>query len=312
VGNLLSLYHDHPNDWDAWDVDLSYEKCLCETACAVRVRRLPGGAVRQGLDFSLTVGRSDLRQIVRLAQGSKRLDLETTVDWREKHKMLRVSFPVSVRSERAGFDVQFGFVFRPTHRNTSWDQARFEVAAHRYADLSDSDYGVALLNDCKYGHKVVENTLDLCLLRAPTYPDPDADQGEHHFTYSLLPHRGDLAHSEVISQASLLNAPPALLAGRGAPASGFPWELRAEGLSCEAFKKAEREEALILRLVETQGRRVLGELRLRDPEWTVTTVDLMERPEGEPLPHTGFVPLTFEPFEIRTFKLSRTEDGRDG
>jgi alpha-mannosidase len=105
--------------------------------------------------------------------------------------LLKVAFPVDVLSTQATYDVQWGNIRRPTHRNTSWDWARFETCAHKWVDLSEGDYGVSLLNDCKYGHDVQGNVIRLTLLRGPTYPDPDADQGEHHFTYSLLPHRGD-------------------------------------------------------------------------------------------------------------------------
>ncbi len=136
---------------------------------------------------------------------SKRLDFETKVDWKEKHKMLRVHFPVNVRAEQATFDIQYGHVKRNTHRNTSWDKAKFEVVGHKYADLSDHDYGVALVNNCKYGYMIHNNILDLNLLRSPNNPDPDADQGQHQFTYSILPHNQNFIQSDVIAESSILN-----------------------------------------------------------------------------------------------------------
>ena len=137
--------------------------------------------------------------------------------------MLRVAFPTTIRSDKASFDIQYGYAERNTHRNLSWDMARFEVAAHKYADLSDRDYGVALLNDCKYGYKVLENVIDLNLLRSPTHPDPDADLGHHEFTYSLLPHTGTLIESDVIAEATQLNQPPAFFAGCSLGAATVPF-----------------------------------------------------------------------------------------
>ena len=124
---------------------------------------------------------SRIQQNIFLGLQSKRLDFNTTVDWHEDHKMLRVSFAVNVFSDLASFEIQFGHVQRNTHRNTSWDMAKFEVVGHRYADLSDNQYGVALLNDSKYGYKIHDNIIDLNLLRSPTVPDPTADRGHHEF-----------------------------------------------------------------------------------------------------------------------------------
>ena len=128
--------------------------------------------------------------------------------------MLRVAFPVAVFTEEANFDIQYGTVRRPTHRNTSWDAARFEVCGQKFADLSEEFYGAALLNDCKYGYKVFGTTLDLCLLRAPKFPDWDADQGHHEFIYSFLPHTGSLNNSGVRSEAAKLNRPALAVPGR--------------------------------------------------------------------------------------------------
>ena len=184
-GNVLSLYEDRPNNWDAWDVDFFYREALIETAKATKVEALANGEVTKQIKLSFSIGGSSVEQLVSLYPHSKRLDFSTHVEWNEKHKMLRVHFPVSIRSEQATFDIQYGYVKRNTHRNTSWDKAKFEVVGHKYADLSEHDHGVALMNDCKYGYMVHDNILDLNLLRSPSNPDPDADEGSHTFTYSL-------------------------------------------------------------------------------------------------------------------------------
>ncbi len=305
-GNLLSLYEDRPNNWDAWDVDAFYEHQLLEHARSVRATRLPGGPVRQRLRFELAVGNSTLVQVVTLAADTKRLDIETTADWREKHRMLRVSFPVAVQAESFSSDIQYGCIQRPTHRNTSWDTARFEVAAHRYVDLSDRDYGVALLNDCKYGHKVHENVLDLNLLRSPTHPDPDADQGAHVFTYSLLPHTGTLTESPVMAEASCLNVPALVFEGRRG-AFTPPCRLEGSGVSLEVIKRAEKSRTVVIRLVETDGRQSTCRIIPADPKTVLVETNLVEwTEEGRFVPGPdGAVELALTPYAIRTFKLQR-------
>ena len=157
--------------------------------------------------------------------------------------MLRVHFPVSVRAEQASFDIQYGYVKRNTHRNTSWDKAKFEVVGHKYADLSDHDNGVALLNDCKYGYMVHDNLLDLNLLRSPTNPDPDADKGSHSFTYSLFPHKDSLIHSDVINEASCLNQEPILFDGVSGKVK-IPVKLNGQGLELSVSKKSRERRCM--------------------------------------------------------------------
>lgn len=305
--NVLTLYEDRPNDWDAWDVDAFYRQTALESAKAIVARPLVSGPVRQGIAFEYRIGASTIIQRVYLTAGSRRLDFETTVDWHEKHKMLRVAFPVNIRTEQATFDIQYGYLKRPTHHNTSWEQARFEAVGHRYADLSDGDYGVALLNDSKYGYYVRDGLLDLNLLRSPNYPDPDADQGEHQFVYSLLPHRGDVTDADVIAEAAKLNQGILAFEGRDAGGRCLPVEVSGDGVSLEVLKKAEQEPALVVRMIETRGRQALATVRLKEPGWQMIETDLMERPvEGAPI-HSGTVEVHLRPFDIRTFKLFRAD-----
>jgi len=301
--NILTLYEDYPNDWDAWDIDVFYQRTRLASASPLKWEALPGGPVRQGLFFELTIGNSNISQHVYLGHRSRRLDFETTVDWREKHRMLRVAFPVNVHADRASFDIQYGYVKRSTHRNTSWDTAAFETVGHRYADLSESDYGVALLNDCKYGYRVHENVIDLNLLRSPTYPDPDADQGQHQFTYSLLPHPGDLIHSDVLAHAEQLNQGLLILDGYTSMRRRMPWRVEGEGLSLAAVKRAEKENCLILRIVETRGSRSHGRLIIDKPNAVLIETDLMEWAEHNKIPCDQPLELQLQPFEIKTYKL---------
>ena len=301
LGNVLSLYEDRPNNWDAWDVDFFYREALIETAEMTYASSHSKGSVSQQLKFEFKIGNSSIQQLVSLNPLSKRLDFLTNVDWYENHKMLRVHFPVSVRAEQASFDIQYGYVKRNTHRNTSWDKAKFEVVGHKYADLSDHDNGVALLNDCKYGYMVHDNLLDLNLLRSPTNPDPDADKGFHSFTYSLFPHKDSLIHSDVINEASCLNQEPILFDGVVSGKVKIPVKLNGQGLELSVLKKAEKEDAWIIRIIETHGRVSSGSIELSGE---IAECDLMEWKElSKRKMVNGHFKLKLNPFEIKTFKI---------
>ncbi len=301
-GNLFSLYVDRPNNYDAWDIDQHYKNCKVAHASQLKSSSLPAGDVRSGLRFELKIGVSTICQEIHLSPTSKRLDFTSTVDWKERHKMLRVSFPVNVTSESASYDIQYSFIKRPTHTNTQWDHARFECVAHRYADLSESDYGVALINDCKYGHKIHDNVIDLNLLRSPAHPDPDADICRHEFKYCLLPHLGSHTESDVISEAAMLNVGLMLFDNCGKPKRSIPCAIRGEGVSLEVVKKAEKEDCLVLRLVETNGAYSKATL-LFAAESSLIETDIMEWKNGAKSKPAMEFEVSLSPFEIRTYKL---------
>lgn len=304
AGNLLALYGDRPHNWDAWDIDHFYPAEFVAHAEG-RAEPLCAGPVRQGLRFHLEVASSRITQEVFLAADSKRLDFRTTVDWKESHRMLRVSFPVAVHTAQASFDIQYGTMKRATHSNSSWEWAQFEVCGHQFADLSDDRYGVALLNDCKYGYRVKENVLDLNLLRSPSDPDPDADYGPQRFTYSLLPHTGTLNESSVRQEAASLNTPPLRLPGLAAKESRtLPVSVTGAGLSLEVIKKAEQEECLVVRVVETRGCHSSGTIQSnRGPIRLVETL-LTEWTHGKTTRVHDSLAITLSPFEIRTYKVT--------
>ncbi|MGA0305670.1 MAG: alpha-mannosidase, partial [bacterium] len=303
VGNVLTLYEDRPHNWDAWEIDISYEDMAVETGQGESWQSLGAGPVSQSLRFQLKIGNSRIDQKVSLRTNSKALEFDTNVDWQECHRMLRTSFPVNVQTDSATCDIQYGHVQRPTHRNTTWDMARFEVAAQKYVDLSDQQKGVALLNDCKYGHKLHENILDLHLLRAPTHPDPDADLGTHQFCYALYPHNNPFQQSDVIEQAQQLNQAPLSLQGKPITPIQPPVIVESADVGLEVLKKAEKEDCLVLRVVERKGRKSEATLRLTDSNLKLKSTDLMEwNDSGDAV--GGELKLTLKPFEIKTFKLS--------
>jgi len=302
-GNVLSLYADYPHCYEAWDIELYYPKQFLENAVPVSVRKTAEGAVRSILSFDLRISGSTIHQDVVLDSGSARLDFRTTANWREERKMLRTAFPVNVFTSEAAFDIQYGFVKRAMHNNTSWDIAKFEVCGQRYADISCDRYGVALLNDCKYGYRVKDGVIDLALLRSPKHPDWDADRGTQVFTYSLFPHEGDLIHSQVMTQAALLNRSPELFNGCAAEIQ-TPCALESDCVSLEIVKKAEKEDCLVLRMVETKGQGGKARLRWNGKAETLVETNLLEWTGEAVIPRSGNgFDLTFAPFEIRTFKV---------
>ena len=301
-GNVFTLYEDRPHRFDAWEMDISYEDMSLENARGKKWTSTGKGCVRQGLEFELSIGQSSISQRVTLNNDSKALEFDTRVDWQERHRMLRTAFPVDIRSDSATFDIQYGYIKRPTHRNTSWDVARFEVAAHKYVDLSDNSYGVALLNDCKYGHKIHENVIDLNLLRSPTSPDPDADMGVHEFRYVFYPHQRSLLDSDVIEQAYQLNQAPLVFPGLKAPTLNPPVKVKNPDIGLEVVKRGEKDACWVVRMVERRGCECSTDVEMFLPEWRLQETDLLEwNDHGELLDDA--VPLIFKPFEIRTFKI---------
>jgi alpha-mannosidase len=196
----------------------------------------------------------------------------------------------------------YGVVKRPTHRNTTWDEARFEVCAHRFADLSEPGYGVALLNDGKYGHSVRDNVLGISLLKSPLYPDPLADEGEHRFTYSLFPHQGDWVEGGVTREAFALNSPLIASAGGASSGRGFA---AAEGveLALGSLKRAEDGRGVILRLYEPHGARGNATLRFAFGVARAERVNLLEEPEGTAELEGGEILLDVRPFEVVTLRV---------
>lgn len=265
TGNQLNLY---PDELTHWDIQKEYLQKEPQRARLTQMRKVTNGAC-QRIYFTYDVGeRSHIRQTAVLEEYSARVDFRTWVDWQEEYQMLRVAWPVDVAAREAMCDIQFGHIGRPVSHNTSWEEAKFEVCAHKWADLSDADGGLALMNDCKYGYKVWDRVLDLCLLRSQNCPCERGDVGEHTFTYSIYPHGAGLWESGVIEQGYALNYPPEVwradalfLPAKPETVKPQPWTLtRLQGVVLETVKQAESGEGYVLRLYETRGGR--GEARI--------------------------------------------------
>ncbi len=306
VGNRLVAYRDLPAQYDAWDIDRSFEDQYWEIDDLVSADVVETGPYRTAIRFEWRYESSRIVQVVSLEAGADRVEFDSFVDWHEHNTLLKAGFPLAINADAVRAEIQFGHVRRATHSNTSWDEARYECSMQRWVEASEPDFGVAFLNDCKYGYDARGTDVRLTLLRSPTYPWPEADQGEHRFRYAAMVHHG-FANSDVPAVAEAFNSPLRLLSGSAAPQAGALAELVGRGVTIESVKKAEDGDALILRLWETHGRRADAELRLPPGTTGVAVVDLLEQEAAAELPLDGeAVRLAFMPFEIKSLKLQRS------
>jgi alpha-mannosidase len=297
--NVLELSDDRPTAYDAWELEpYAHEsRRACEGAHAHEV--LAEGPLRAEVAFEHRLGEgSTLRQVVRLDAHAARLEFRTAIDWAERHRHLQVAFPLAVRAQHATYEMQFGVAARPTHTNTAADLAQFEVPGHRFADLSEHGFGVALLTDSTYGYAARGGVLRLSLLRGPTDPDPDADRGVHALAYALYPHAGGWQDGGVVAEARRF-AEPLVPAPAGGP-EGALAEVVSGDLVLDSIKRAEDSDALVLRLYEPHGGRGEARLRLAFPIGSVHRASLLED-EGDPLETDGGeLVLAYRPFELIT------------
>jgi alpha-mannosidase len=298
-GNRFELYDDRPVDFDAWDIDPYTLQTRRDAQPAERWEIVTDTLLRCEIAFERPLGeRSRARQVVRLDAGSPRLEFRTTVDWHEEHTLLKVGFPLAVRAPNATYEMPFGYAERPTHYSTSFDRARYEVPGHRFADLSEHGFGVALLSESKYGFSCYGGDLRMTLLRSPKSPDPEADMGSHEFAYALMPHAGGWREGGVLREAALFNSPLLWVADEGFLAEPFA---SVDGdLVLETIKRAEGSDALVLRLYEPYGGRGESRVTLSTPFTRVTRTNLLEE-GGDPVTvEDGVVVVPYRPREVVT------------
>ena len=303
--NQLLAFEDRPISWDAWDIDPSYEDRCDPVTGPVTADIIETGPLRASICFTTRWRDSEIKQRIRLCAHSKRVDFVTDVDWHEKHTLLKAAFSTTVVSEVADFDIQWGRVSRSTSRNTSFDAARFEVPAHKWASLSDDTLGVAVLNDCKYGYDVLGGRIRLTLIKSATSPDPNADQGAHHFTYALLPFASDQPE-KLDHEAYDLNAPlRALKASGTAPVTTTSLaNSLASNVIIETVKPADDSTDIILRMFEARGVPTQTKIELGFECGSAYRASIFEDcldplPVGENAVH-----VELKPFEILTIRLT--------
>ncbi|NKQ51606.1 alpha-mannosidase [Amycolatopsis sp. K13G38] len=307
---LVQVCRDTPNQWDAWDINEHYRHNITELREADAVETGDALVVRRSFQESV------FTQTFRLAQGAPELEIETRIDWREQEKLVKLAFPIAVHADRASSEIQFGHVQRPTHANTSWDMARFETAAHRWVHVGEPGFGAAVANDSTYGHDITRrwgscgSTFTLVrqsLLRAPRFPDPHADQGEHVLRTALRPAPTVL---EALDTGYRLNLPVRTVTGGGQVAPLVT--VSAPEVVVEAVKLAEdRSGDLIVRLYEARGGRARARIAVSEPVARAWTTDLLERESADPAVQSSAwaagepIDIAFRPFEIVTLRLRR-------
>jgi alpha-mannosidase len=307
--NVFQAFEDKPMNFDAWDIDLYYQEKKTEIDKLVEAAVEESGPIRGTLRLTWQFGDSTITQRIVMYASARRIDFPTEVEWHQQQTLLKVAFPVEIRASRATYNIQFGSIERPTHWNTSWDWARFEVCAHQWADLSEGNYGVALLNDCKYGYDIKDNVMRLTLIKSAISPDAQADKGHHEFTYSLLPHAGEWRESELNEEAYALNNPawgvyvPVNSAGELPDAYNFA-TLDAGHVIIETIKQAEDDQAWIVRLYESkQYRNHDVHLDFGVPIRKAVECNLVED-GSDPVSYEGSrITFSISPAEIKTFKV---------
>lgn len=307
-GNQLEVYEDFPRDWDAWEISNYYRDKRYTIDDVVSAEPVRDGA-RAGFVVRRRFLDSTVEQHIWMYEDVKKIDFETVIDWKQEHLLAKVAFPVNINSNRATFEVQFGTLERPTHTNTSWDAARFEVVAHKYCDFAEYGYGVAMLNDCKYGHDVHDGVMRLTLLKSATYPNVDADRCTHYITYSIVPHQGDYREAGVVQLAYDLNKPmtaiPVAAQAGSLPDHFSLVSVSAPNVVLETVKKAEDSDDLVLRMYEAYNQKTDATVTLGFTPKRVTLCGLMEDEISQVEVNGNAFTLPVKPFEIITVKVER-------
>ncbi len=317
-GNQLQFFKDTPKEYDAWNIDpgtLDVAPATIDRADSVEPVRINAGNQRRrfGRDSSNPRHWQNSQFVQTISLPGDQVDIENDVDWHEKHVLLKAAFPLNVKSDFATYEIPYGAIERPTTRNNSWEKAQFEVEAMRWADLSGAGadgkvHGLSILNQDKYGYDAAGNVLRLTLLRGPTWPDADADQGHHHFHYALYPHAGTWKDAMTVRhgweydyplQAVVTTAHAGSLPSEHSFASVTP-----DNVVLTAVKKAEDANGLIFRVYEWAGKDATVEFHVPPGATGATVTNLMEKPEGDPLAVTGdVVKAPIHPYEILTIRV---------
>ncbi|MGC8847224.1 MAG: glycoside hydrolase family 38 C-terminal domain-containing protein, partial [Candidatus Hydrogenedens sp.] len=293
---------------DAWDINSDYRDKIRNEENLISSKIVEDGPLIHVIRREYKIGkRSTLIQNIIFYSKNRRIDFKTEVDWHEKHTLLKTGFYFNILAEEFKNEIQFGYVIRPLHQNTSWDRAKFEVCAHKWVDVSEADYGVALMNDCKYGHDACDGRISLTLLRSPMAPDMEADQGNHEFTYAILPHIGDFNVKSVVRSAYELNVPMDIVTHhtKEEPTQENLSLCRIENPSViiETVKKCELDESIIIRFYEAGKTR--GPVTLSFPfrvkkayecnllEENISSIDVVN----------NNIKISVSPFEIKTIKV---------
>lgn len=305
-GNVLTAYEDFPRAYDNWEISNYYTDKSWEINDIQSIEQVVDGT-RAGLKITRKFLSSIIEQTIWLYDDIDRIDFDNSIDWKESHLIVKTAFPVDINADKATYEIQYGCVERPTHKNTSWDAAKFEVCAHKYADLSEYGYGVSILNDCKYGHDIHGGVISLTLLKCGTFPNPEADKCQHSFTYSLYPHSGDFKEAGTVKKAYELNAPMTAFTVESTkgtlPDSYSFMSSSCDNVIIETVKKAENGEGVIARMYESFNKRTPVTIKTGFDFDKAYICDLLENEEAEVKANGRDINITLKPFEIVTIKF---------
>jgi alpha-mannosidase len=305
--NVLKAYEDKPLRFDAWDIDVFYSEKPYGPMELISKEVVERGPIRGVLRLTWKFNNSLIIQDMTIYKDKDRIDFVTQVSWKEEQVLLKAHFPVDIHASEATYDIQFGNINRPTHTNTEWDFAKFEVSAHKWVDMSEGNYGVSLLNDCKYGYDIHDNVIGITLIKSPISPDETADRTDHCFTYSLYPHKGTWQESDVQKSAMELNLP--LLDKRTIHKDKLCDSFGLISVNCDhmvidTVKRAEDEKAYIIRLYEYKNRKEQDIIMsFGIPVKKVVETNLIERDLGEVDISEGQLHFDISGYEIKTYKV---------
>ncbi len=301
--NLLRMYEDKPIYFDNWDIDIYYTEKFWDVDNVEHMEWTEVGEVRAVLEITRKASKSTIRQKVIFYADSRRIEFATYVDWKEHQTLLKVHFPVAVHTDEATFDVQFGSLTRKTHRNTSWDVARFESCGQKWMDLSEGHYGVSLLNDCKYGHSVQDSDMALTLVKSGIEPNPTTDQEEHEFTYAIYPHAEGWRAAGTVDEAYKLNQPlVAELETENRGAYSFA-SVDRPNVVLETVKRAEDGDGIVVRMYESENALTKAKLTVNADFEKAYICNLLEETEGEAAVNGNVVDVVLKPYEVVTVLL---------
>ncbi len=308
LGNKFSIYEDVPSEYEAWDITKKYKDKELDLSPG-KITVIEKGPVCWALLLKKKILNSYLKQRIIFYNDIPRIDFETEIDWKERRKLLRVGFDINVMARDYTCDIAFGNIKRPAYRNNTFEQAKFEVSAHNWIDLSEDSYGVAIFTDCKYGFDVEKSKMSITLLKGPVYPDPDSDIEKSSFTYSLFPHKGYWKDAEVNQRALEFNNPLICMRNeeiakeRSLPGEFSFLKINKINITLEAVKKSDNDEGIVVRLVERYGRNSNACLTVFKNIKNVFECDLLENNLEKLKPDANNLKFNIAPYEIKTFKI---------
>ncbi len=314
-GNQLQFFKDTPKDYDAWNIDPgTLDVAPMTIAKADSVESLDADTTHPAIRVTSHWQNSKFIQTIRIPRDSRMVDIENDIDWHETHVLLKAAFPLAATGPFATYEIPYGTIDRPTTRDNSWEKAQFEVPAQYWADLGDRQHGLSLINESKFGYDAVGNQLRLTLLRSPTWPDPDADRGHHHFHYALYPHAGTWKDAMTVRRGFEYNYPLTAVVTTAhvgsLPAEHSFASVAPDNVVLTAVKKAEDAKGLIFRAYEWAGKDSTVEFHVPPGATGATQTNMMEAPEGSPLSLTGdVVKVPIHPYEILTIRVDYPAGG---